>query len=336
MKVFLATAADAPWSRQLRAEVEAVARQDRFRVHELTSDPESADVVLFLDAHHHLPDWRQRALRRHQLIRAFPEKSLVYDERDQPVDALPGVYVAMPARRFDAKRHRAFAYYYLRTDTRALRDLTPDLLFSFRGRRVDRLRDEVLALAHPRGVVEDTSELDFFGPGTNGLAAGRDRYLELVGRSKFVLCPRGAGTSSLRLFEAMAAGRVPVILSNQWVEPAGIDWDTCAVRMPEREVESVPARLEALEEQWSELACNAALVYDEWFRPEVWFHRVIEHCGDVLGAGSIGVRRQWTSPMTWRLGLRRLKAGFPGIRLTAGGASGRSGLARRRRSPRSR
>lgn len=310
MKVLLATAAEESWSRELRAEVSAVAEQDRFGIHELTSDPAAADLILFLDPHHHLADWRQRALRGHPLVRQFREKVLVYDERDVPQGLLPGLYVAMPAGRFDPRRHRACAYYHVVNDTRPSRATTPDLLFSFQGRRVDELRDAVLRLGHPRALVEDTSNLNFFGAETPDLAQARRRYLETVGRSKFVLCPRGAGTSSLRLFEAMAAGRVPVVLSDTWVAPSGVDWGACAVRIAERDVAAIPELLEEIEPGWAAMSAASRAAYDEWFAPTVWFHRIVELSLELIEQGGASLRGPWADVETWRAGGREWKKRF--------------------------
>jgi hypothetical protein len=308
VKVKLATAGEYPWSFELRAAVEEVIHMDRFGEHVLVGDAEEADLILFVDLHQHPGDWRMRALRNHPLVRRFPEKAFVYDERDVPRDELPGVYVAMPRPTFDAGRHRAFGYYRLMNDTRTVRDDSPDLLFSFRGRRAGTVRDDVLAMSHPRAVIEDTSHHDFFGRKQSDLADARSRYREVLGRSKFVLCPHGAGTSSLRLFEALACGRVPVVLSDQWVPPNSIDWKSCSVRIPERQTNAVAGWLEALESDWPMMSAAAARVYDEWFAPDVWFHRVVELCRELMETGSTGLSRQWTKPAHWRAGARHWKA----------------------------
>jgi hypothetical protein len=308
MRVLLATAADQPWSRKLLSLVEGVARSDRFGEHVLATDAREADLILFVDPHQHPSDWRQRALRRHTLVRAFPEKVLVYDERDVPRDALPGLYVSMPSSSFDERRHRAFGYYKLLNDTRNLSDQKPDLLFSFRGRRVGAVRDDVLGLSHARAVLEDTTAHDFFGEEDESLSDARSRYRELVGRSKFVLCPRGAGTASLRLFEALACGRVPVVLSDEWVPPDGIDWQACSVRIRERDARSIPRRLEELEADWPALSAAAAETYRDWFASDVWFHRAIEHCRELKETGCLGLAAQWRDRAVWRDGARRWKS----------------------------
>ena len=59
-----------------------------------------ADVILFSQCHLLGQDWRLETLRRHSLTRAYPSKVMVYDERDVPWGAFPGIYVSMPSRSF--------------------------------------------------------------------------------------------------------------------------------------------------------------------------------------------------------------------------------------------
>lgn len=58
-----------------------------------------------------------------------------------------------------------------------------------------------------------------------------DKYIKLIHDSRFVLCPRGGGPSSRRLYETMAAGRVPVVISPRWIPPFqhAIDWSKLIV-----------------------------------------------------------------------------------------------------------
>lgn len=308
--VLLAVSLDRPWTRDLLDAVTRTAEADCVGVHALTADPEEAEAIIFLDSHQNPRDWRQRALRTHPLVLRHAEKAFVYDERDLPTDSLPGLYVSMPRGRFDERRHRAFAYYFLPNDTRTVADRRPDLLFSFQGRAVGSVRRRVLALADQRGLVEDTSSLDFFtsSPAERvRLAHAQQRYREVMARSKFVLCPRGAGTSSLRFFEALACGRVPVVISDDWVPPQRVDWHSCTIRVPETEVESIPQRLEAAESEWEPMSRAARRVYDDWFGPQVWFHQAVEHCLELKRLGELGLSRRWTQTGLWRSGARQLR-----------------------------
>lgn len=94
---------------------------------------------------------------------------------------------------------------------------------------------------------------------------------------------RGVATSSLRPFEAMKAGRVPVIISDQYALPIGPDWGHFAVFVDEENIDGLPALLTQYESNWETMGILARRSWEEWFSPEVLFHRMIE---DVIAIGS--------------------------------------------------
>jgi hypothetical protein len=76
-------------------------------------------------------------------------------------------------------------------------------------------------------------------------------YNRLLSDSRFALCPAGAGPNSLRLWEALASGAVPVLLGPQPALPAGgslppIDWDEIVLRVPDEALDDLPRQLRAL------------------------------------------------------------------------------------------
>ncbi|MCU0963887.1 MAG: glycosyltransferase family 47 protein [Burkholderiaceae bacterium] len=76
-------------------------------------------------------------------------------------------------------------------------------------------------------------------------------YNRLLSDSTFALCPAGAGPNSLRLWEALATGAVPVLLGPPPALPAGgslpaIDWDAIVLKVPDDAVEDLPRLLRAL------------------------------------------------------------------------------------------
>jgi hypothetical protein len=105
-------------------------------------------------------------------------------------------------------------------------------------------------------------------------------------RSRFVLCPRGRGTSSFRLYEALAHGCVPVIISDGWVAPDGPDWDSFSIRWPERDAEGLAEMLEDRDAEWPQLSRAARSAYEAFFAPSVSFHQIVERCADLLGSGA--------------------------------------------------
>src|SRR5204863_9824065 len=98
-------------------------------------------------------------------------------------------------------------------------------------------------------------------------------------QSKFCLCPRGRGPSTWRLYEALRAGRPPVIISDDWVPPA-IDggWEQCSIRVAERDVERIPEILREREPDAERMSAEARRVWQEWFSLETFFHRMADWC----------------------------------------------------------
>lgn len=256
-----------------------LAALDQFGTHSLVDRPDNADIVLFTELHL-VPDWRAREIRYHPLRRRFPEKSYCYDERDLPWPALPGLFVSERSDIFIPSFQVPWCYPGLSevgSQLLATRGTEPDLLFSFVGAAGPAVRDALFAMpASPRSVVERVDGFVPFEPGSPGFISRRARFAEIVRRSKFILCPRGMGTSSFRLYEAIAAGRVPVILSDHWLPPCGPDWESFSVRWPERMTVQLPAYLESIEDRYEAMAAAASAAFDRWFRPEVAFHHIVE------------------------------------------------------------
>lgn len=132
----------------------------------------------------------------------------------------------------------------------------------------------------PGALVRDTSRARHPGPSAYyGYDAGDiPAYLESLRDSAFVLCPRGRAPTSLRLFEVMQLGRVPVIVADRWLPPEGPDWDSFSLRVPEAELGTVPDRIEALAGRADAMGARARAAWEDWFSEEVTFHRVVETC----------------------------------------------------------
>lgn len=76
-------------------------------------------------------------------------------------------------------------------------------------------------------------------------------YDQLLRSSIFTLCPSGSGPNSIRLWEAIAFGSIPVLLSDTLRLPGRIEeWDDVIVRVPETRaaVRSLPETLNRLAE----------------------------------------------------------------------------------------
>jgi len=60
-------------------------------------------------------------------------------------------------------------------------------------------------------------------------------YKRVLQQSRYSLCPSGAGPSSIRIYESLACGAIPIILADTFRFPRvkGVDWNECCVNIKE-------------------------------------------------------------------------------------------------------
>ena len=287
---------------------------DRFGVHTLTDDPAAADVIIFVencDTTRHF--WEAR---RHPVYRAHRERCFLVSRNDVPIPFLPGIYASIPRRWYDPARTRSG--FYLDVFDKPFIHAAPadqprSYLYSFIGQlSTDPIRAALAQLSHPDQFIFDTSSYWPYAdlPATTRQAL-EDQYADVAARSRFVLCPRGLGVSSIRLFEMMRMGRAPVIISDEWVPPVGPDWDAFSVRVPEQAIDQIPDLLDNRADHAIEMGRAARAAWENWFAPEVTFHRVVEWCLDLQAAAPASawpstarVAHQLTDPPFLRTFLR--------------------------------
>jgi len=204
-----------------------LAALDRIGQHELCSTPAEADAILFVESTH-FNDIFFRSLLAHPLVAKYPEKVFMYNEADKPWCVLPGLYCCMHSRFFQDNRQVAFPYLHSPNPYIAdvhNWDVERKWLFSFVGSTSHRCRKQVIALANDSKGIKDTSDFNVWDSARPEREIQGMDFAQTMAESWFVLCPRGIGTSSYRVFEAMEAERAPVVISDHWVQPPHVDWD---------------------------------------------------------------------------------------------------------------
>jgi hypothetical protein len=281
--------------RQMR---ESAAR-DRFGEHSVVAAADGAELILFVETSDAAGPYFEDTLR-HPVYREHRERSYLFCSTDRFVPMLPGVFASVERRWYWPSWTRAGHYLGVaeREGLRFEPDAKPGLLFSFLGSSSTHpVRARVLGLRHLEALLFDaTVEEGEVARGERSApdAAERtERYAGSLRDSAFVLCPRGGGTSSFRLFEAMMMGRAPVIVSDETVLPEGPRWEEFSVRVAEDRVDEIPALLEARRTEAAEMGAAARRAWLDWFSPEVGFHRTVERCLELAARSSSrrGLRR---------------------------------------------
>jgi hypothetical protein len=268
-----------------------------------TSDPNAADVVIYPVPPWHDPHAPQplRALRPDRWSRLF-----LFSQDDTPVLWAPGVFASVPANHPDVARARGGFYVhhanYEPEHAAVLRPRPHDeatFLWSFVGTSstCPAVRGPLLALQDERALRLDTEawkvryRWQLEGPGRAERSRALASYAETLHQAKFVACPRGLGASSVRLFEAMRTGRCPVVVSDDWLPPPFVDWEPCAIRIPERDLGKLPAILREREQDAATLGLRARLVWEQQFSPPAMLNTLVEACLDIAPeARRVGAR----------------------------------------------
>lgn len=259
------------------------------RQHEIVDDPHLADALVFFEADQDSERKFSLRLRQHPLVKAFPNRCFTVNLSDRPIGYLPGLYASMPRSRMDFSRFRASGYMVpafanlSRIAERCRRPREPRFLFSFVGGKTASVRQKILdereRLGHACYIKETRIGQNWSG-GDQSLF--RQGYCEVMLESRFVLCPRGYGTSTYRCYESMELGRAPVILSDEWVAPNGPDWDDFSLRIPESEWEEIPRILAERAQDWQEMGHAARENWERWFAPAVQPAHALDMVEDLL------------------------------------------------------
>ena len=295
-----------------------------------------ADIVVYLE-----PPW----LTGHRYGRLYealtPRKwrhLYVFSQADGALTWAPGVYASLPnAKASNPLFSGGFYVYHLHyggaplagaLDAHRDRDLAPDLLWSFIGSSATRpaLREPILALGDDRSVARDSRRWhEEVRWRWHTSPSHRDEaeqifasYAETMVRSKFVVCPRGVGSGSVRMFEALRMGRCPVILSDDWTPPPFIDWERCALRVREADVNRLPEILREREADWLALGTAARAAWERFYAPRNLLTTLIETCAALRSEEPSVSRRAAAAgrALATREALRRYK--IAAARLAAG------------------
>jgi hypothetical protein len=238
---------------------------------EIAKTIQEADIVLFLEyGYIGLTDLPRLASR----IRCAKSasKHFLFSEADWPFPVLPGAYPSL-AKPYSWAHSWSFPpRFSVNENSPSLQEAQPDLFFSFIGRVATHpVRSKILVFDGPKTPCLDTDD----GPRRFRNFDYSKTYADLIRRSKFVLCPRGFGAASIRVFDTMCLGRVPVIISDQWQKPPGVPWSDCCIVVPESNVSHIPNILASFEGRAHHMGRLARRIYEENFGPKVFFDRLL-------------------------------------------------------------
>jgi hypothetical protein len=242
-----------------------------------------------------------KELERSKKFSGLGNRLFVFDSSDDPLGLFRGIYCSLRSYLFRSTLHRTGCYMqsfneFISRETDSSENRI-DYLFSFQGNLTSGVRKSLFSHDFRRNDILIERTMPFWHDiGSPEFLEFKRRYAEVISRSKYVLCPRGIGTSSFRLYETMQSERVPVIISDAWVPWSNTDWRKFCLRVREKDVADIPDICLDAEPKWKEMAAAARKHWEDWFS-----HKGLAR----LIAVSISEIRSQRKPLLETFGLHR-------------------------------
>lgn len=236
----------------------------------LRSSPDGAQVVLLNQAWETRGRGAIRELETCSFVEEFHGRLLTISHDDVSTVFLPGLYTSLTPRNHWPQWSLPCGYKRLYRPEEQDRECVqgsghqPEWLFSFRG--VDFSHPVRKRLVREYGGRRGHSSVVIVNRKFHSHTERERRaYVSELLNSHFVLAPRGFSPSTYRLFEAMQFGRCPVIISDEWQPIPGIDWNTCSLRIAEKDVSRLEGILREREGDAAQLGQTAQDVWRDHF-----------------------------------------------------------------------
>lgn len=253
------------------------------QIHTFTENVEEADIILILDVvfvYTHQRDF----------LYNFLNKCYALDCADDPQLIIPGLYAsASKSSLFQKHRLRGSGYLFNRHRRNIFLDSVDiynkkQYLVSFMGGATSWVRKRLFALDFHRDDILiqcTTGKYNHWSEEQLNAEDHQKKYIDVVCKSQFVLCPRGIGSNSIRLFEVMELGVAPIIISDHWLPPQGPNWNHFAIFVKESEINNIDKIAESYAFQHLERGQLARKAWEEHFSDPVCFNRCMAHIEDL-------------------------------------------------------
>ena len=278
MKVFILSAYKESENNFAFQNVKRSSLYDSFKNYVLVDNPKDSDFIIFVE-HHPFDDPYFFNVLKHPIYKLYKNKCYLYHDSDYNIALIPTISPSICYSSFNKKMHHPYHYLEQISNNPYIEYIPNKIdekkyLFSFMGacRTYPLVRDKIVKLYEGDDNIMDTKDSNSWDLDKEKRDIYFKKYVQILSQSKFILCPRGIGPSSYRQYESMKMGIAFVIISDEWVEPKGIDWQSCSVRIKEADVGQIENILKSRENEYIELGLNARKNYEKFLSFENQFH----------------------------------------------------------------
>lgn len=117
-------------------------------------------------------------------------------------------------------------------------------------------------------------------------------YNTVLMKSKFTLCPSGSGPNSIRFWEALAVGSIPILLSDTLELPFHELWDKAIIRVPEKHLHLLNNKLNEInDDEVTNMRTNCIKIYNDFkndFAKRDNLKKIFHYCDGCYEMGHVG------------------------------------------------
>lgn len=187
-------------------------------------------------------------------------------------------------------------------------DTKRDFLYSFMGgyqhNYLTDVRKQIFTMTHPENTyIENTGSWHFntvvYSTKQNKNTElnidkthidKTEKYNKLLLNSRFSLCPSGSGPNSIRFWESLACGAIPILLADTLELPYNVNWDDAIIRIEEKHIHDLETILKNISvEREQQLRKNCISIYNKLKNNYVACHQnIIHYCCGSYDIGDFG------------------------------------------------
>ena len=142
------------------------------------------------------------------------------------------------------------------------------------------IRNKIFTMKHPSNTFIKNTEEWHFENIVYGKQVGKwnfdttkeqknkiklDIYNTILSKSRYSLCPSGTGPNSIRFWESLAFGSIPILLADTLELPEHPLWDQAIIRLNENKVDTIPTIVSLITKEKEEHMRKKCLqIYDDF------------------------------------------------------------------------
>ena len=250
----------------------------------LTQNPKEADFILFIGG---INGEHNEFVKRNNIYKKYKKKCFIISDSGFGIKSVRGIYTSLSKNEYNKSIHEAGWYFPMDdlTEYAEQNDIikTCNILCSFRG---DLNTHPIRRIIHKLLVNKTSKNYKSTNTESKQITAWikydlteinllKKTYIQEILNSNFVLCPRGYNTSSMRIYEVMSLGRVPIIISDQWIKPEGPDWKKFCIFVKENEVERLEEIIDKYKNKSLQMGRIARREWELWFSNSVYASKIL-------------------------------------------------------------